>query len=275
MTADRTQPTEELFPVAEEVEPRRRRAWPWIVAFAIVAAIAVGAWFAGDALARQLVTGVVRDQVKSQLALPADQQVDVDIAGAVIPQLISGRFDELTVSSDDVQVSQLTGDVTVVAHDVPLSADGIFGGARATVELDPEQVRTLLSRVENFPAETVDLAAPDVTMTTELQLLGVGVPVGVTLSPSVAEGDVVLTPASLQVSGADVTADALRRQFGIVAEAVLRDWTVCIAQYIPAGITLTGVEVVGADGADELVATFEVQGTILSDPALRANGTCA
>ncbi len=273
MSGDRT-PAASLFAHEEQADRRRRRLRPWLVAFAIVAVIAVGAWFAADALARQIVVGVVRDQVKSQLALPADQRIDVDIPGAIIPQLIGGRFDEMTVTSDDVRVNELSADVTVVAHGVPLRADGDLGGAVATLELGADEVRALLANVEGFPAGSVDLAAPEVTMATDLQVFGMTVPVGVALSPGVADGDVVLTPASLQVSGADVTADALRDQFGVVAEVVLRDWTVCIAQYIPAGITLTGVEVVDTEGGDELVASFDVQGAILSDPALRANGAC-
>lgn len=273
MSGDRT-PAASLFAHEKQADRRRRRLRPWLVAFAIVAVIAVGAWFAADALARQIVVGVVRDQVKSQLALPADQRIDVDIPGAIIPQLSGGRFDEMTVTSDDVRVNELSADVTVVAHGVPLRADGDLGGAVATLELGADEVRALLANVEGFPAGSVDLAAPEVTMATDLQVFGMTVPVGVALSPGVADGDVVLTPASLQVSGADVTADALRDQFGVVAEVVLRDWTVCIAQYIPAGITLTGVEVVDTEGGDELVASFDVQGAILSDPALRANGAC-
>ena len=51
---------------------------------------------------------------------------------------------------------------------------------------------------------------------------------------------------------------------------MLRDWTVCVAQYIPAGVTLTDVAVDG----QTLVADFDVDGAIVSDPALRENGTC-
>ena len=52
---------------------------------------------------------------------------------------------------------------------------------------------------------------------------------------------------------------------------MLRDWTLCVAQYLPAGVTLSGVTVEG----EVLVADFEVDGRITTDPALRANGTCA
>lgn len=274
MSARDTQPTEpfpEALMIADEPQPRRRRVWPWIVAFVIVAGLAVAAWFAADAIARQMITGVVREGVRSQLSLPADQPIDVELAGAVIPQLIGGSFDAVTISSDDVEFGGVTGDVTVTAHDVAVSTDPTMSGATATVELDETQLRALLSSVDGFPVDTVGLAAPDVTMSLDLQLFGVGIPVGVALTPSAAEGDIVLTPDTLEVGGSTVSADALRDQFGALADAVLRDWNVCIAEHLPAGVSLTDVEVVG----DQLVADFDVDGRIVTDPALRENGTCA
>lgn len=275
MTHGDTQATEplpdDLMPAAASSPPRRRRAWPWIVGFAIVAILAVVAWFAAEAIARQVVTGVVRDQVRTQLSLPADQQIDVDVVGAVIPQLLGGSLDELTIASDDVTLGEVTGDVTVTAQDVAVRGTGEMSGATATVSLDESQLQTLLATVDGFPADTVGLAAPNVTMSLELKLFGAAIPIGVALTPSAADGDIVLTPASLQLGGSEVTAAALRDQFGRVADTVLRDWDVCIAQYLPAGVTLTGVEVDG----DVLVADFDVDGAIASDPALQENGTCA
>ncbi|MFC8680911.1 DUF2993 domain-containing protein [Microbacterium ureisolvens] len=273
MGAGDTLPTEPLPDAltAAPVPRRRRRAWPWIVAFAIVAILAVVAWFAAEALARQIVTGVVRDQVRTQLSLPADQPIDVGIAGAVIPQLIGGSLDELTIASDDVAFGGVTGDVAVTANDVAVRGTGEMSGATATVSLDESQLQTLLATVDDFPADTVGLAAPNVTMSRDLALFGVAIPVGVTLTPSAAEGDIVLAPVSLQLGGSEVTADALREQFGGIADTVLRDWDVCVAQYLPAGVTLTGVAVDG----DVLVADFDVDGAIATDPALQENGTCA
>ncbi|MDW4573232.1 DUF2993 domain-containing protein [Microbacterium sp. M3] len=269
--AQPTLPLPDLEPAGEPERPRRR-AWPWILAFAIVAVLAVAAWFAAEAIARQVVTGVVRDQVRTQLALPADQPIDVDIPGVLIPQLIGGSIDELTIASDDVEFGGVTGDVTVTANDVAVRGTGEMSGATATVALDEQQLRTLLGSLEGFPVDTLALDAPDVTMTLDLQLFGMGIPVGVALTPSVAEGgSIVLTPASLQLGQSAVSADALRDQFGGVADTVLRDWDVCVAQYLPAGVTLTAVAVEG----DQLVADFDVDGAIATDPALRENGTCA
>lgn len=269
MSADDAQRTLQL-PDWDHAEAPRRRVWPWLVAFGIVIVLAVVAWFAADAIARQIVTGVVRDQIRSQLALPASQPIDVEIPGSIIPQLIGGTLDELTVASDDVEVGEFAGDVSVTAQDVPITG-GALGGATATVRLDEEQLRGLLSTVEGFPADTLGIDAPALTMSMQLQLFGVGVPVGVALMPSAVDGDIVLTPASLQLAGAEIGADELRDQFGQVADLVLRDWAVCVAQYLPAGVTLTDVAVDG----DVLVAGFDVDGRIMTDPALRATGTCA
>lgn len=269
MAARDTQPTEPL-PDWEHAEAPRRRVWPWLVAFAIVVVLAVVAWFAAEALARQIVTNVVRDQVRTQLSLPASQQIDVEIDGAVVPQLIGGTLGTLRVSSDDVSLDAFTGDVAVVATDVPVRGGGDIGGATATIAVDEEQLRALLSTVDGFPADSLGLAAPNVTISTDLQLFGATIAVSAALAPSAAAGDIVLTPASVQIAGAQAEAEELRERFGALADAVLRDWTVCIAEYLPAGATLTDVSVPGS----ELVAVFAVDGGIANDPELRADGTC-
>jgi hypothetical protein len=252
----------------------RRRVWPWIVGFAIVAVLAVIAWFAAEAIARQVVSGIVRDQVRTQLSLPADQQIDVVIEGAVVPQLIAGTLTEVTVSSDDVTVGgdagEVTGDMSVVARGVPVRG-GDIEAADATLALDEQQLRDLMSNVEDFPADSLGLAAPNVTMSVDLTLFGATFPVGAALTPSAADGDLVLTPASLQIGGAEVSAAELEDRFGRLAAGVVRDWDVCIAEYLPAGVTLTGVEVTG----EQVVAGFAVDGAIANDPALQENGTCA
>ncbi len=117
--------------------------------------------------------------------------------------------------------------------------------ATATLRLDEAQLRDLMSTVDGFPADSLGLADPNVTIATELKLLGVGFPVGVALTPSAAEGDIVLTPAGLQLAGAEISAADLKDRFGRIADAVLRPWTVCIAQYIPAGVVLDSVAVDG------------------------------
>lgn len=272
MTTGDAQPTAVLPEWQPTPEPRRRRrAWPWIVALVIVAALAVAAFFAAEWIARGIVERTVRTEISKQLSLPADQEVDVEVPGVLIPQLIAGSLDQVTVTSQDVAVGAFEGDVTVTATDVPIQQGVDMGGATATVTLDEEQLRSLMSTVEGFPAETLGLAAPNVTMSTELQFFGIEFPIGVALTPSVSEGDLVLTPASFELAGAEIDAAALSERFGPLADVVVRDWSVCLAQYIPAGVTLTGVEVDGGT----LTANADVDGAIVTDPALQENGTCS
>jgi hypothetical protein len=274
MASGDTQPTQPLPGAWTYVDPapkKRRRAWPWIVAILVVGALAVAAWFAGEWIARDIVTKTIRDQVITQLSLPADQEVDVVVEGAVLPQLIRGSLDDVTVSSEDVALESFIGDVTVHAQDIAIRGEAAAGAASATVVLDLEQLRTLLSTIEEFPAESLGLSEPDVTMTTELSLFGASLPIGVALTPSAVDGDIVLSPASLQLAGNEITADQLSEQFGRFAEAVLRDYTICIAQYIPAGVELTSIAVTG----DEVVAELDVDGAIVSDTSLQETGVCA
>jgi hypothetical protein len=265
-----TQPIPDHWVAAAEPPRRRRRAWPWIVAFAIVIGLAIVAWFAGEAIAKDIVTKTIRDQVVTQLSLPADQEMQVEIASPVIPQLITGTLSEVTITSEDVPMESFVGDVTVSAQDIPIRGGGEMGSGTATVVLTEDQLRTLMETVDDFPVESVGLEAPDVTMSTELSVFGLSIPVAAALTPSAVGGDLVLTPASLQLAGAEIGAEDLRDRFGRLADTVLRDWTVCIAQYIPAGLTLTAVAVDG----EQVVADFDIDGAIISDPSLQENGTC-
>ena len=248
---------------------RKRRLWPWIVSLVVVIVLFGGAAFAGEWLARDLVERGVRTQLASELGVPVDQ-AEVQIEGLVIPQLISGRFDEVSISAQDVSLQGFAGDVDVVARGVPLLADGPLDSAQATVTLDQQQLQTLLAGVEGFPEESLGLAAPDVAITFELNLFGVAIPVGVGLTPSAANGALALTPASLSVAGGSADAQTLRDQFGGLADAVLQTWQVCIASSLPAGLTLTDVAVAG----DEVVARFDIASGILVDSSLQEPGVC-
>lgn len=269
-------PTLPLPEPAAEPEPasarrHRHRRWPWLVAALSVVALAVGAWFAGEYIARGIVERTIREQVITQLDLPVDQPIDIELPGQVLPQLIAGTLDELTVSSEAVSFGALSGDVVVHATGIPIRGDEPITAASATVTLDEAEVRALLSTVEGFPAESVALDEPDIVMSTSLQLFALTVPVGVSLTPTASAGELVLTPSTLRVSDAEVPAQALIDQFGALARTVVRDWNVCVAQYLPAGVALTGVRVEGAT----VVADLDIDGAIITDPALQADGVCA
>lgn len=266
-----SEPSEPSEPKAPRARARRR-SWPWLIVLAIVAVLVAGAWIGAEAIARGIVTGGVRTLVASQVQVAAGESIDVEVSGAVLPQLLSGTLDELTVSAPDVTIGPITGDISVTAEGVPIRGDAPAAGGAATVRLDQDQLRTLMRQVDGFPADTVGLAAPNVTASTELSVFGVGVPIGMSLTPGASNGRLVLTPAGFQAAGLDLDAGALRERFGGFADPVLRDWSICIADQLPAALTLTGVSV---DASNQLVAGFDIDGAVVVDRSLLSNGSCA
>jgi len=248
----------------------RRRTRRWIAVLVVVVVLLAGALVAAEFIARSAVTSTVRSLVVKNVGLSDDQNVDVSVAGLVLPQLLGGRLDEVAVSSNDVTLGPITGDVRVDLRGVPISGGAAADGGVASVRLDQEQLKALLAEVPDLPASTVALAAPDVNLETSLSLFGISIPVGVGVTPGAAAGELTLTPSSFQVGGNAIDADTLRGQFGGVADAVVNTTSLCIADRLPRGLTLTSATVQGQD----LVAMFDVAGGILNDPALQSDGTC-
>jgi hypothetical protein len=248
----------------------RRRTGRTIAIVAIILVVLTALPAAAEAIARSVVVNTVRSLVVQQVGLPSDQRVDVEVPGIVLPQLLTGRLDEVAVSASDVVLGPLTGDVRVDLQDVPVAGDAPAAGGSASVRLAPDQLRALLSQIPDFPADTVDTTAPDLTLSTQLSVFGIAIPVGISVTPGVTDGDLTLTPTSFELAGNRVDADTLRGQVGGVADGVLRTWSLCIADRLPAGLTLTSVSVQGAD----VVATLDIDGRIINDPTLQQNGTC-
>lgn len=267
-----TQPTLPLFEATAVPPKRRRRALPWIIALVVVVGLAVAAWFVAESITRSILTNTVREQVITRLALPEDQQIDVGFDEPVLPQVIGGRLDRLDVSGDGIPLGDVLADVSVRATDVPIRADGgDIGSAEATVVFAEDQLETLLSQVSGVSGAGVQLDPPNVTVEVDMPLFALSVPLGLDLTPSAAGGDIVLTPTAVRLGGAALTGDDLRQRFGSAADGVLRDYPICIRDRLPAGLTLREVRV--ERGA--LVAEVDVDGAIIRDPALQADGTCA
>ena len=250
--------------------PRRsRRAVAWIVA---VVLLVVGLPIAGEVAARIIAPQLIRDRIVQSLGLADDTQIDVEIPSLLLlPLVVAGQLPELRLSAQDVELDGLTGDIEVVALDVPMYRDADWSDADATVVLDETQTRALLSRVEGFPADAFALDPPEIALDTQFALFGAEVPVGVRLSAEASEGRILLTPTRFRLAGADVSADALRQQLGPLAGSLVEDWPVCVAEYLPAAMRLEGVAIEDRG----VVASFEIESTILNDPAAQSAGSCA
>lgn len=244
----------------------RRRRWPWVIL--IVAVSLAVLLVAAELIARAALPGIVRSIVIEQLDLPSDQQLDVQALGVLVPQLASGTLDELRLSSKDVTLGGITGAVRITATGVPVHG-GALRSAHGTVSVDQAQFATLL-KDSPLPDAEISLAAPNVTLQGEIALLGRGIPVGLTVTPGADGGDLLLTPVSATLGSNELDLQALARLLGGVGEKLAGQQRICIADQLPAGITLTGLRIQGT----RAVADIRADGRIAIDPALRENGSC-
>jgi hypothetical protein len=249
--------------------PRRRRKAGWTIGAVVVALVAlvVGA----EVAARAITPTIIRDQLVSNLGLAQDQQIDVGLPGPVLlPYLVVGSLPELTLSAQDVEVEGISGDVDVDLLDVPVWGGTDWSGGHARVVLDEAQMRALLGQADGFPVDSFSLDDPEVALDTELELFGQSIPLGVRLGVGADDGDILLSPTTFLLAGTEISADALRQQAGPLLGSFAERWPVCIAEYLPAALTLTDVAVDGVT----VVADFEIDSAILRDASAQQPGTC-
>lgn len=252
--------------VAAAPAKRKRTRWPWVLLIIVVvlALLAVAA----ELVVRSVLPGIVRGIVIDQLDLPADQELEVQADGILIPQLIGGTLDTLHLSSDSVTLQGITGAVDVTATGVPLRG-GDLSGATGTIRIDESQFTTLLAGTD-LPVDTVTLEAPNATVAGTVSVLGIAIPVSLTVTPGIAEGDLELTPVGLTIGGLEVDADQVGSSLGSLGDRLTETQRVCIADQLPAGITLTGLEIDGT----EAVIDVDVDGAIATDASLLDKGVC-
>ncbi|WP_337003616.1 MULTISPECIES: DUF2993 domain-containing protein [unclassified Microbacterium] len=251
---------------ATDDSPRRGRRWPWVLLIVVVVlALLV---VAAELLARAILPGVVRSIVVDQLDLPADQQLDVETEGILLPQLIGGTLESLHLSTDSVTLQGITGAADVTATGVPLHG-GDLGGATGTIRIDQNQFTSLLAGTD-LPVESVAFDAPNATVSGSFSVLGAAVPLSLTVTPGAVDGELELTPVAASIGGLDVDLDKVGSTLGSLGQGLTQPQRVCIADQLPAGLTLSGLEIEG----DAAVIDFDVNGAIVTDAALQAKGVC-
>ena len=235
-----------------------------LIVVVVIAALVVAA----ELVARAILPGIVRGIVVEQLDLPADQQLDASASGILLPQLIGGRLDELHLTTDSVTLGGVTGAADVTATGISLDGGGI-GAATGTVRIGADQFTALLADTD-LPIDEVAFAAPDATVSGSLSVLGIPIPVALTVTPGAEDGDIVLTPVELQVAGVTLNAQQVAERFGDLAADLTGPQRICIADQLPAGVAVTGLEI----SDDAAVIDLDVDGAIVTDTALQENGVC-
>ena len=257
-------------PTPAELAPRRRRVWPWVLLG--VGVVLVGAGFAADALARDLAEKAIAEQVASALDVPDGTPVDVRIGGGpVLLQALTGALDHVDIGVDALALGPLTGDLDIVAEGVPLDTGAATQRLEVRYAIPAAALAAVAPEISGVTVDDVGLEGSEVVASGSISVLGLSLELGLGLTPSAVDGDLAFDPTSIRIGEQTLTADELRGNalLGGIADALLQQRTVCIADALPAALTLTEVRVEG----DELVVTLDGSGAAMGD--LGAKGVCA
>lgn len=273
----------EILPAGQPVEPpvpveappkRKRRGWiVALIVIGIVALLGLIAFLVADGIAKDYARDYVRARVIEVLQLPDDADVDVDLGGgSIILQALAGRIQTVDVTVPELSFGELTGAAELHAEGVPLDQTAPVDVLRIDFAVDEGDLASIAGSLSGLELESIDLEEPDIVVASSFSLFGLPIPVGMSLTPSAAEGQLVFTPSSVTVAGSTFTAEQLLGDplFGLFAQDLLEQQSVCVAGNLPQALVLTGAAVDGND----LVLSITGDGAALGGPELASLGTC-
>jgi hypothetical protein len=252
---------------------KKRRPRGWVIALIVVASVIVlgiVAFFVAEALAKDYARGYVRDRIVEVLQLPDDADVDVDLGGgSIILQALAGRVDQVDVDVPEVAFGELSGAVRLHAEGVPLDETSPVDVLRIDFAIGADDLAALGEGAAGSDAPTFELVDGEVQLSSELALFGATIPLSLTLEPSAADGDLVLTPTSITISGETIDPgdDSF---FGQILAGLFQPQTLCIASSVPQALVLTDATIDDA----ELALRFRGDGAAFGGPELSTPGTC-
>lgn len=242
-----------------------------IVVVGIAAAIG---WQVAETHASSAVKQTVQQKVDQVFGLPASHPVSVSFQEPVLPQVWAGKLATLDIRVAEVPIAGSTGTMTVHATQVPTSGTRPAKSVDVAVRLKASALKSIVSADRTALGQilpgSVRVDGSDVTVALNPAQFLSGVSFTEVLGASVKHGALVLTPKKFVVGGLPMSADTVRARFGGLAQGILASRTVCLADGYPSGMTLTGLKAQPTG----VLADFDVDPGILSDPALQAKGTC-
>ncbi|WP_411701022.1 DUF2993 domain-containing protein [Conyzicola sp.] len=253
--------------------PKVRRRWiGWVVAGGVLVVLLVVGFFVGEAAARAYASERIHDELVAAFELEADHPTDIDLGGgSLLLQAASGTVDRVDVAIDDVPLGDLTGDVTLAATGVPIDTAQPAETIAATATIDEQNVGSLRDYLSGIQLDSITLGDGVIDVSATVQALFLSVPVAAAIEPTVTDGQLVFAPRSVTVNGSEVSVDELMSgPLAGVASGFLGAQTFCVAQYLPAAITLDGVTVT----TDELELSFAGENVALGGGDLSTKGTC-
>ena len=266
---DATQPTEPLVPSAPAPAPapRRPRRGMWAAIWvAISVVLLVVVYFVADGLVRVYAENQVKAQIEQNFPDFVSGDVTVHIGGtSVIAQYVSGSFEQVTLDAPKLTVEGIPLSASVVANGVPADLTKPVSDVAGTITISQSSINSLL----RLPGATGDLTLGDGTIKYDgtTTVLGLSLGYTVTVAPTAAGDSIHLQPTKAEVKAGGGNLD-LSKLLGAVVSKPL---SVCVAQYLPAGVQVDDVTVHPGEATIHLTA----HDLVLSQKTLATKGTCS
>lgn len=246
----------------------RRRGIGIFIVVAVIIGGLVGAYFIVDSILRGVAETAAKQQISSNLPDGVSGDVDVSIGGfSVIGQFLAGSFEQVELTAPELTASGVTARVHVVATSVPTNTAKAIGNVKGTIETGPASINALLT-AQGVP-DSAELTFGDgqVTYSGEIDVLGIPVGYLATATPTAAGDSVVFTPVA-----AEITTGLGSLDLSGVLERILSENppTLCVAQYLPQGVELTGLDVT----PERMRVTLQSDSLMLNESSLSTFGTC-
>lgn len=273
---DATQPTEPLVPSAPAPapapaparSPRRRRRGLWAMVWISVSLVVlVVLFFIADGVARAYAEGRVKAEIEQNLPDFVSGDVTVKIGGtSVIAQYLTGSFDQVELDAPKLTVQGIPLSASVVASGVPIDLTKPVSDLAGTITISQSSINSLL----RLPGATGDVTLGEGTLQYDGTTTVLGLPIGykVTVEPTADGQSILLRPTKAEVTAGGGNLD-LSRLLGTVVGS--KPLSVCVAQYLPAGVTVDDVTVNPAEATIHLTA----HDLVLSQSTLATKGSCS
>lgn len=249
---------------------RRRRGMSVIVIGSLTVLGLIAAFFIVDAGARSYAEGRVKQEIADNLPDTVTGDVSVSIGGiSVIAQYLSGSFDRVALTAPALSVDGVAASVRVVATQVPVDQGKPVGDVRGVVDLDQASLNTLLrsSLAADAPDAKLVLGDGVVRYAGSVSVLGFPIGYEATATPTAVADSLLFAPTSAKVTTGSGSIDAGELLPLIVGQKPVR---VCVAKYLPEGVSLAGVNVT----PERARITLESSSLLLTRKSLTTLGTC-
>lgn len=251
---------------------RRRRIWPAVLVV-IVLALLVAGFFIADAAAKTYAQDQIKQKLVAALGVDPATKVQVDIGGGpVLLQALSGRLTSVDVVIPRLAFGELVGSARLHAAQVPLDESAPLKTLKITYRVSEKNVRVLASDLSGLKLDTIMLDQPEIVANATFNVFGIGIPVGLGLTPSASSGHLDFTPTSIRVSGQTFTSQQLIATPGLggLAKTLLKQQSFCVAQYLPKALTVSSVKV----AQHQLVLAISGDGAALGGSEFSTKGSC-